>query len=250
MTELVWRFGVAAEDDGGFTIATRLADRVLCEEVHDWIEAEQLDHQRAWTDPEGECGYLDLHVAMRRARRRFVGRSGFSASVHGKFGGEAGKPDARMFRAALVLFKDAPRPPVIVVIARDMDSEPAKREGFAQAQAAGDWPFIVVLAGMQPESEAWRLPGFVPRDDADEKALTEARAALGFDPTREPERLTHGRQTDPKDAKRWSAHLLGDDPDREARCLEAPLDRLTGRGEGCGLQAYLDDVREALKQLR
>jgi hypothetical protein len=60
-----------------------------------------------------------------------------------------------------------------------------------------------------------------------------------------PERDAHKRS-----AKRVLTALIGDDPEREARCwTEANLETLRERGERSGLTGYLDEIRDRIVPL-
>lgn len=231
-------FGIAAESEPDAKTVTGLADRAACAGVG-WLDGEQLEPMRRWAGP-GGTDWLDLHRAQRDGRAAFGMRAG------GHFNGEPGALDAHMIRSALLLFQHDAEPFEIVIIARDLDDRPQRRAGFEQAVNAGQWPFDIVGALAQPEIEAWVLAGFEPQTEVEREGLRSQRAALGFDPTRAPERLKSGRTTNPRDCKRVCSTLTGADRERRAQCLAQPLDTLRSRGAGCGLAAFLDDAQATL----
>lgn len=123
------------------------------------------------------------------------------------------------------------------------------RRGISQARAAG---IKLALAIAHQESEAWVLAGFVPEHDAERELLLTLAERHGFDPAREPHRLTPNRRTDPHDAKRACASLFpeGTLSPRAERCwLETLLETLERSGSRTGLPEYLADVRHNVMPL-
>lgn len=101
----------------------------------------------------------------------------------------------------------------------------------------------VVIGVATPEHEAWVLAAFVPRDDGERGTLEQSRKRLRFDPCTHGARLTSGRETDPKDAKRALREVCGDSARRRALLAEADLDLLRARGASIGLTAFLDELK-------
>lgn len=94
-----------------------------------------------------------------------------------------------------------------------------------------------------PEHESWVIAAFEPRDALDEARLADLRQKLGFDPRLHGERLTSGRETAPKDAKRVLCALCPDAARRCALLSTADLGLLRSRGEAIGLCAFLDELQ-------
>jgi hypothetical protein len=234
-----------AEDRAHVMLVVTLSDRVLCESAPGrpgWVEPETVKYLRTWRGVEHAAEYTPLTKLKEIARQLGVGRT------HGKFHGEPGAADAAMIRKALRIAEAACAGCDLVVIARDMDRA-RTRLGFKQAVASESWPFAVVLAGPEPEAEAWFLAGYSPQGDAEKEALEAVVQSLGFDPTSTPHLLTSTTTDSPKDAKAVLHRLMGNDHARRAQCLLAPLDLLASRGEHCGLRQFLTDVREHMLPL-
>ncbi|WP_437935250.1 hypothetical protein [Sorangium sp. So ce341] len=240
--------GVAAESAGDVRVVQTLVDRVLIGEIS-WVAEtfegcrasmeDGLSPCRSWRGVEGS-GWLDLHRVSDLARERGL-------RIYGSFAGEPGEADARMHRAALLLFAEEDEPPAAVVIARDLDGRAARAEGFAQAVAAGSWPFDVVIGALpEPEIEAWLIAAWIPEDDPERKRHAALRGELHFDPCAKPEQLTSKNEADRKDAKRVLGVLTTTGRDALARWSDVPLGRLEAHGGACGLARFVREVRERL----
>lgn len=103
--------------------------------------------------------------------------------------------------------------------------------------------FDVGVGVANPEHEAWLIAMFKPRDEGESSQLQRVKQRLGFDPTLHPERLTSGRVTDPKDAKRVLRELLGDDSERrEALLREATIPEMFARSDESGLRPFVVEL--------
>lgn len=244
-------FFLAAEDRRQLRVLRRLVDDLACARGG-WVEAELLAIIRRWVgledrggDPggaadEGGDTWFPIGDAMREARER-------GKRIHGHIDGRPGGPEAPLYRAVLALAQLVERD--AVVIARDLDGHPERRQGFLQIMQSSLKPgFPVVFAWMEPESEAWIVAGFEPEDARERKALAELHEELGFWPHREPHRLTSSTREPRRDAKRVLRALTGDDEDRNARCL-GDRERLKERGEGCGVAAFIAEAEKVLVPL-
>lgn len=92
-----------------------------------------------------------------------------------------------------------------------------------------------------PEGEARRLVGFVPGTEDERQRLVEERQRLGFDPTLHPHRL---RGNAKRNAKPVLDKLTAGDRDRERQCLDDLSLEGDARCVGCGLTAFLAELRE------
>jgi hypothetical protein len=237
--ETTYRFAVAVEDRGQFDAVTRLADRVL-QDALPWC-GDILDDLRRWGTGHDERPWHYLTKAYEAARERGL-------KPYGHFDGEPALADAAMVRAQLLLFQAdlADGLPIDgVVLARDIDDDPERSDGFSQALASR-WPFPVIAALCAPEVEAWLVAGFEPEDEGQQERLVAERRHLGFSPPLEPHRLSSKRRQDRKDAKAVLDRLCAADHDRRHRCLEVPMAILHERGRACGLHDFLDEVRTKL----
>lgn len=226
---------VAGEDRAHFEVVTTLMDRMV-HEHRPWTVG-SLDVLRTWL-PCGDRPWFAFKDAVRRAKADGL-------RFHGKFGEAGGLPDAQMTRAQLALWKhltDRGHKLDAVVLARDLDGRPDRRDGIVQAVTHEPWPFTVLVAWCQPEAEAWYICAFTPRDDAEHRRLTELEKALALSPIHAAERLTSTAPDPRRDAKRVLQRLTDDNPERRDRCLAAAFDHLRSRGKHTGLTAFLDEV--------
>jgi len=236
------RIALAAEDRAGVELVCAWTDRLLREHAPPWggemldADANALDHQRTFVAPpsaEGRYYKLGNH---RDAPSR--GHRG-----HGHFGKNPGGPDAVLVRFVLLDCVRAEPAPDVVVIARDLDGQLARREGAQQAIDEKSWPFTVVLAWAQPEAEAWALSVYRPSDAAAQARLDALTRELGFVPTVYTNRLSSSAKS-PKDAKRVFRELTARervDVDLDVYAV-ASLDGLWP--ETSGLHEFLSAVRE------
>jgi len=233
---------VVCEAEADRHAATLLSDRVLCETI-EWISPETLPCLRRYRGLRDQDDYLKCSSIRRIARQRQV-------VVHGFVGGEPRKPDAAMAERSLVLLATSEVPPGAVILTRDMDQEPARRDGYDQARGARRWPFVVIVGIAETKRECWILAGYEPRDDAEREILSRERQELGFDPLASAEQLTASEEGAKRDAKRVLDALTRGDPDREHACLEEPpLALLRQRGAKTGLAVYLQELEERLAPL-
>jgi hypothetical protein len=231
--------GIAAESAGDVRRIRGLVDRLLCEIA--WIEPEVLDAYRRWVGL-GTGQWLDLHEAWRLARDRRL-------PIYGHFSGLPGEVDAGMHRAVFLLFAEESPPPNAVIVSRDTDDVLERLGGWEQAKAGGEWPFVVIGALAQPEFEAWLIASWQPEGPDEVVRHAELSRLLGFDPVRNPERLSAGRRRDPRDAKRVLNRLVEGGRSADDRWADGPLEQLVRNGHTCGLAAFMASVREELAPL-
>lgn len=237
MADATYSIGLVVEAASDGRMTTTLVDRCLVERV-DWLEEELLEHHRSWRGIEPGTTLTEWKQANVLARTHRVAPPGF-------FDGEPGKEDARAARKALLLFAKFGLPDFVVLV-RDADDKPERKEGLAQAR--NGTPKVerkhIVIGVAKPEREAWILSGFVPCDDRERATLASERQRLGFDPTLQPHEL---RGEGKRNAKTSLANLSGGDHDREHRCLtEVSLEHLRERGSGNGLAEFLDEIDERI----
>ncbi len=246
LPELPLHLAVAGEDEAHHFVVTTLTDRILAQHIA-WLD-DVLESCRIW------CGSSEGQPwsIFTRARKDVRARDLRSSLPTGHFGrGEPGQLDARFARAQLHIWKDIHDRGErldVVFIARDLDHKDGRLLGLRQAIAERAWPFAVVLAWFQPETEAWFIAGFEPRSDAERAAHAELRQALGFGPTEQPHRLLSTRNDSVKDAKRVWAKLHCGDDDARQRSLRN-VDLLRRNGAEIGVPEFIDRVIEAVVPL-
>ena len=136
-----------------------------------------------------------------------------------------------------------------LLLVRDLDSQPERRQALESARVALGERLEVVVAAPDPKREAWVLHGFEPEDDREKSRLEKETRDLGFDPRYEAERL-RGTKSEARDAKRVLASLTDQRPDREKACFEAAdLATLRQRGQESGLVDFLNQVEQRLLPL-
>ncbi|HSP78513.1 MAG TPA: hypothetical protein VLQ93_08300, partial [Myxococcaceae bacterium] len=243
MSEAAYEFGVVCEARADRDTACGLADRVLREAVS-WLEPETLESCRKWRGSESEQPlqkWTEVKAAL--ARKGVKG-------IFGHFGGRPGQPDAYMARLALLLMADASPPPDAVLLIRDSDGDPRRREGLEQARDDRHWPFPVIIGLAEPKRECWVLVGFDARNEDEMARLEALRQRLSFHPVQDAHRLDASEHGAKKDAKRALEELTQGDKERERACLEeTPLPVLEARGKDTGLEAFLKEIRERLVPL-
>ena len=173
-------------------------------------------------------------------------------NVQGHYEGLPGKFDSKAARKALRLAAHHHKEAFAVVLVRDTDSQPERREGLEQARIEFKRLFerhTVVIGFANPKREAWVLAGFQPNSASEHEHLEDLKRENSFDPTREPHRL-RSRESDSRDAKHALGRLTSNDFSREEPCWsETPLGILHANGENCGLKAYLEEVESRLVPL-
>lgn len=232
------RLVVVCEDEGHVRVTTTIADKALSE-VEGWV-ADSLEHLRRWQGLTEEARWYKYDPEDAEKLMPVV-VDGVRITGAGHIGGEPLKPEASMWRKALMLCADmSPRPDVVLLV-RDLDGYPARRDGMTQVVDGIRWPFKVVMATPEPEIEAWWVSGFHPEDAMEEERLRTLTEDLSFNPTTASHRLTSHPNDAPTDAKRVLAALtVGDEPRRDG-CL-ADHGRLLARGAHNGCAAFLDGV--------
>lgn len=236
-------FAVVHEAEADFQTATELADRMLVDAI-DWLDEDSLKYQRAW---------LAHAPDATRLRWTALPKLALAAQVRatGHFQGEAGHADARAARRAirylLKTFADIDG----VVLVRDQDDQPRRRDGLEQARTEHQGRMVIVVGLAIVERESWVISGFEPADETEEARLQALRTRLGFDPRARSHDLTACKDDNAnRSPKRALRELSDDDHDRERRCWrECPLEVLRGRGHENGLAAYLGEVRDRLAPL-
>jgi hypothetical protein len=229
--------GFVGEDKNHFRIVTALVDDALVTGVA-WLR-DVLDGCRQWRGlHDGEPWYRYSPDDANELRPVTI--DGVTIKPQGRIAGEPLKREAGLWRKVLLLFCHRDPRPEIVVLARDLDGHPDRRDGIDQVCSGLAWPFAIVAATPEPEIEGWIVSGFTPRGDDERTRLEHLRRELSFDPTVHSHRLTSHPNHVPTDAKRVLSHLCQDDGEREHACLERSV--LHERGEHNGARSFLDDV--------
>lgn len=197
-------FYVIGEDEVHRALGMALVDAVIRHLAHerdaDWLEPELVRRWSALAEP------VDLPEHRRRGDSHRRGH----IRQHGYLAGQPCAPGAHKLRALLVEHARAERTPALLVLLQDTDGDPALGKGVRQVQdwaAARDDLPPVAIGCAHREAEAWFMatPGLAAKQP---QRLQQARAALGFDPTRQPERLSAQPNDALTDAKRVLRFVL------------------------------------------
>jgi hypothetical protein len=238
------RIVVVCEARADFEQATELADRVLVATV-DWLEGGiWLDSNRQWIGDDLGGVYLTWKSIPNRARELGI-------SVRGHFEGEPGQPDAQAARRAIAYVRRQFEGVAAVLLIRDMDDQPERRQGLEQARTHHSAYVRIVIGVANPERECWVLSGFDPEDGTETARLDAEKQKLGFDPCSRSHELTACKDDQAKrSAKRVLSILTADDRERERRCWRTTsLEVLEQRGGLNGLAEYLKEVKDRLVPL-
>lgn len=260
-------FIVIVEAKADAIIATELADRVLRAQAPDWLQDlfdQQTDSESrllpfCWTGLEPKTAYScwkDIAQILKNAQR-----SGMK--IPQKLGwGKAGylKTDGVNAFKVLELVRQLRKTRSIrgVILIRDQDNQPERRQHLAAVRAQGNYaqlvPGLAIVIGVaDPKREAWVLNGFVTQTTEEEKNLAEVKQNLKFDPCLEAQRLRGDKRYSEqreRDAKVVLAQLTGEQFEREQQCWqETDLALLRDRGQKTGLTDYLQEIAVRLSPM-
>lgn len=248
-------FIVIVESGADFRTATKLAERVLLEKI-DWLEPELIQHIFQWRGLEEETEYScwrdiikiidDAKEKLKYKPVRFLGHD--SNGVPLKADGAASVKVLNLVR-----YLQKTRQIKAVLLIRDLDNQPERREGLEQARSQHinlEPKIEIVIGTANPKREAWVLNGFTPSNQQEEKILEEIRDQLSFDPCIESHRLRSASQEEAdrmRNPKVVVDRLTGNDMERERLCWEVTsLEILRERGVHTGLQNYICEVEQYL----
>lgn len=231
MTEIV----VVCEHREDGELATLLADRVLVEKGPDWLQ-DSLEVIRRW------CGFPVSEPAARFVTWPQL-KHLFPKPVRA-LGYRNHGWDAEACQKAIIAAEQQSRDCAVValLLVRDLDSEPRRRQVLDAVRKERPPVFAVVLATPNPEMEAWLFHGFEPEDGDEEQRLEQLRRRLPFDPITEPHLFTKKQ-----DIKKALTQVAGESWFRRLACLRSPsLESLKEKGRGSHLADYLQEIEEHL----
>lgn len=256
------RIALVCEDDAHYFLATVLTDRVIVHEAAtrgaSWVE-DYLESVRSYEGPaSGEDDYYSMPRAKQVAEElgRTVSVGGRPIKLRGFIDGHRLDPEAGFWRRVLLFFAAQRPAPDLVLIMKDTDGDGARLGGLRQALSLLRDVLPVIVAAPHQDAEAWFMAGFVAESERERTALAACVRSLLFDPCEEPHRLTAQPNEAATDAKRVLRRVaFGEDRSRPPTREELPalcertlndLARLRRRGGGCGLVAFLDQVKEVV----
>jgi len=226
---MMLRIVVFAEAVSDAQLGCELGDRVFIERGPDWIDNSHLPDLRAWTGVDRETSFTKwtaLKETNGRVRRpRYIGHA-----TNGPRGSDYAMAFKALTQVALITGENASS--IAVVMLRDCDSVADKRSGLRQAAEESRFARYPVVVGIADKMrEAWVLNGYQPQNNEETARLTKLKRELGFDPTREAERLRATQANELRHPKRVLVELTDGDVGREALCWrETPLDLLRAVG--------------------
>ena len=234
---------VVCENTGDAVVARGFGQRVLLENI-EWMR--DLNS----IEPEALPTWGGLTATMTFTSWVSISRLYNDSSLPNirslEINGQPPEPDAL---TALKAFRLAEQvAPLAVVLLRDIDAVDARRNGLAQArdkyQQTSLAPIPCIIGLPDRYQEAWLLAGFQPRNPRETKALADAcRDLESVHPTREAHRL-NGAQGEMRHAKTIWERLSNRDEARAEACWTVTLlEDLHKHGVGCGLSAYLEEIR-------
>jgi len=245
-------FVVVGEAVADVRIACALADRVINEEGPEWLRLQNLDWFRFWSGLQPNSSHSTWSEVRQLSKgfpeltflRRFAGPDHKRENL----------PDYAPTRKAILLSallrKD--QFPAAIILIRDLDHQPERKEGMEQARAAERGRLVVILAAPKHKREAWVLNGFICENEREQKELESIRQEVKLDPCLEAHRLRYASQTSraERNPKEILQRLTDGSREREERCwTETPLSLLRERGAETNLKTYLTEIQESLLPL-
>ena len=255
---------VAGDDHAHRVLIQRLVDATLEDAGRGgWPDRDELDQARIWFSREHAPALRGWQMGFYNPKdakadlSRLPTRSGRPLFSNRRQRGEAVAGDSAFDDVIQLMNLLDPRPDMLVMV-RDVDRA-HDREVLPRRERSG---VVEILGLARPEAEAWVLAALERPDPERVEAL---RRALGFDPTRNPERCNSAPSPSPgrtpRDAKRVlrvltrhaeelaTAEPLPLPPEALEMLLEGLADRLAQlveRGAGCGLAAFCKRLSQAL----
>ncbi len=248
-------FVVIVESSADAQTATKLAERVLTEKI-DWLEPDLLQNLFQWSGlevgTEHAC-WRDISNIMQRAKEsglpipKFLGHSKSGAL---KADGAATMKILNLIR--LLQLKNNRQVRTVLLI-RDLDNQPERREGVEQARAEHidrEPKLEIIIGAADRMREAWILNGFIPSNQEEIQILENIKNELSFDPCEEAHKLRSNSWEEPertRNPKVVLEKLTGGNKLREQQCWEeTSLELLQQRGSSTGLKAYLQELEQRL----
>ncbi len=246
---------IACEAVADLRVAKGFAERVLLNELT-WFEDLTLEARPIWG------GFLQGTEFLRWASIRSVYKAvedekpARVSAVLGRFGNGI-PPKLEAINALKALRLAELTTAYAVILMRDTDAHKQAElragllHGFDEylrtrvnnARSAVQ----VILATPDRYREAWLLAGFVAKNNLEQsKVNAEKHVLSGIDPFQEPHRLQDA-PNNLRCAKDIWNRLSDQNETREEACWSnSSLEVLRTNGEGCGLVAYLDEVKNFL----
>lgn len=249
MSELVIMIACEAEADA--RAAKGFAERMLTNEIA-WFKDLAVEAHPKWRGVTANTTHL---------RWASIGDIYLEARLPAVFGFFAGVPERGDATNALKALRLAQHSAAsVAVLMRDIDANPDRRVALEEAREeykrvpligrSAPPPVHVVIGLPDRYREAWLLAGFTPSDARELAELQNIHDEIvSLHPTREAHRL-NGAQGETRHAKTvWQRLSNRDEARAEACWSDIPLEELHLHGAGCGLSAYLEEIKARLVPL-
>jgi len=248
-------FVVIVESDADARIATSLAERVLLDKI-DWLEASLLPNLFRWSgldeNSDRSC-WKDIGKIINNAEKSGLRLPRFLGHRKTKSLKADGAAMMKILNLIRLLQHQRNREIKAVILIRDLDNQPERRQGMEQARLEHieRQPKLEIIVGVADRMrEAWVLNGFIASNPDENNILTDIKTQLNFDPCEEAHRLRERSFQEPdriRNPKVVVEQLTRGDRDRERQCWETtPLNILRERGVYTGLTAYLGEIEQRL----
>lgn len=244
-------FVAIVESSADARTATKLAERVLVEKV-DWLEPELLQHLFQWSGLEAgtehSC-WKNIDDITKRLSDKFKFPT---IRSNGKLKTD-GQAASKIMKLISFLQYKQNRDIKAVILIRDLDNQPQRREHIEQARSEhiNRQPKLEIVIGTAERMrEAWVLNGFIPLNQEERRILEEIKTKLNFDPCEESHRLRSNSWEEAdriRNPKVVVEKLTGGKMEREQQCWEeTSLELLRERGVNTGLTVYIHEIEERL----
>lgn len=248
----MFEFVVIVESSADAQTATKLAERVLVEKL-DWLEPESLQDLFRWSGLQDKADYScwkNIRQIVYESERNLGYKPPRTLRRNQPLKADGA---AAIKVLNLIRFLQKNRQIRAVLLIRDLDNQPERRDGLEQARVehiARQPKLEIVIGTANRMREAWVLNGFLPADRKEESILDNIKNRLTFDPCEEPHRLRSNSWDEPervRNPKVVLEQLTNNDKSREQQCWEeTSLPVLQQRGKNTGLTAYLQEVEQRL----
>ena len=242
---------IACEAEADARAAKGFAERVLTKEIA-WFEDLAIDARPKWRGVTADTMHL---------RWASIGEAYLEAQLPAVFGFFAGVPERGDATNALKALRLAQHSAAnVAVLMRDIDANPDRRIALEEARKeykrvpligrSAPPPVHAVIGLPDRYRESWLLAGFTPGDARESAELQGIHDEIvSVHPTREAHRL-NGARGEIRHAKTiWERLSNRDEARAEACWTDTLLEHLHEHGAGCGLSAYLEEIRVRLVPL-
>lgn len=221
-----------------FLVAEGISDRRRLGLLLEWYGKKYGDQFEFIRPPQTSEDYLANKNIPHCARYL-----GFTSSISGHGGrGHGDRANLRLLFQILIKQRLKGQNDLIVLWSRDTDGDNDRAVAAREIREINASGFSRVSLAMANEcGETWVLAGWRAETKEEHDNLDKWRKKLGFDPTQQPEALSH-KEHAPKSAK----EVMDDLVENEAQALFVAAEN--GRGVGCGLAGWIKEFSQLCTQ--